>query len=286
MRIRIALAVLLALAACSGTPREEVRPALWQVSGPRGEKAWLFGTIHALPRPVAWRSHKIDAAIAGSDTLVLEIAPTGDRGALAKTFARLSRTPGQPPVEERVPAAIRPRLKRMMREVGLERGRFADVETWGVALILSQEAQGEAGTENGLESELLRAAGGKPVGELEGGAAQLGIFDRLPEPEQRDLLSAVVVEATSPDGMDRLTLAWKRGDVAALERETRSGLLADPELRQILLVERNRSWARKVSAMLAQGRHPLVAVGAAHLAGPDGLPALLEARGLRVTRIQ
>lgn len=283
---RLAFALLMALAACREPPRETVAPALWEVSGPQGQKGWLFGTIHALPQPVAWRSAKLDAAIAGSDVLVLEIGNTDDPGALAETFTRLSRTPGQPPVEERVPTAVRPRLRQMMREVGLQSADFADVETWAVALTLSQKAQGEAGNKHGLESELLRAIGGKPVGELEGGPAQLGIFDSLPEADQRDLLAAVVVEATDPAGADRLCLAWKRGDVAALERETRTGLLADPELRQALLIDRNRAWTQKVAAMLAAGKHPLVAVGAAHMAGPDGLPALLAARGYKVTRIQ
>ena len=52
----------MALAACAGPPAEPVRPALWQVDGPHGQRAWLLGTIHALPGPVKWRSAAIDEA--------------------------------------------------------------------------------------------------------------------------------------------------------------------------------------------------------------------------------
>ncbi len=284
-RLRAAtFALLLALAGCKEARRESVTPALWEVSGATGERGWLFGTIHALPEPVDWRSAQVDAVIAGSDMLVLEIADSS--GATAKLFARLSRTPGLPTAEQRVSPALRPKLAALMHEYGLGEDAFRDVETWAIAITLSQHAQGEADSRHGIESELSRAVAGKPVGELEGARAQLGIFDSLPEREQQDLLAAIVAEASASDRPDPLGSAWKRGDMKAMEFETRTGLLADPELRRALLENRNRAWAGRIAVMLAEGRHPLVAVGAAHMAGPDGLPALLEARGFKVRRIQ
>lgn len=278
-------ALLLALAGCAKPPpAEPVTPALWEVSGPANEKAWLFGTIHALPAPVAWRSAKVDAAIAGSDLLLLEIDE--DAAAVAETFTKLSRSPGLPPLAERLPPAERPRLAALLREYGLKPADLRGTETWAAAMLLSQRAQGEASARYGIEAELRRAAAGKPAAALEGAAAQLALFDRLAEADQRALLAAVVDEAAEPDRPDTLGTAWKRGDVAALDRETHSGMMADPELRAALLVNRNRAWAEKIAARLRAGRRPLVAVGAAHMAGPDGLPALLAAQGFRVTRVQ
>jgi hypothetical protein len=83
-----------------------------------------------------------------------------------------------------------------------------------------------------------------------------------------------------------LVESWLTGDLATIERRLQGGILTDPELRQTLLVERNQAWADRIAALLAQHRRPFVAVGAAHMLGDDGLPALLAARGYTVRRIQ
>ena len=283
---RSAVCFLLALAACQPSARETVTPALWEVQGPHGEQGWLFGTVHALPEPVNWQSGPMKTAIAGSDQLVMEVANTDDPAALGKVFASLSRTPGQLPLAQRVAPELRAPLAALMREFKIDANQFGDVETWAAALALSKAAQGADDGANGIENQLHSAVGKKPVAELEGAAAQLGIFDRLPEADQRTLLDEVIKEIAAASKDDPLGKAWKRGDMTAMARETRTGLLADPELRSALLEQRNHAWADKLEVMLAGGARPLVAVGAAHLAGPDGLPALLAARGYRVTRIQ
>jgi uncharacterized protein YbaP (TraB family) len=286
MMRRSGLLLLLALAACSPEP-QPAHPALWRVDGPQGERAWLFGTIHSLDRPALWRSGKVDEALKGSDRIVVEVANLADAGALRRTFAAMSRTDGLPPISARVDPAMRPRLAELLRKVGARETDFAGVETWAVALSLARAGQSADGAANGIDRAVTAAAGGRPVVELEGAAAQLGIFDRLPANEQTDLLEAVLRDTGSIDNeSEALAQAWRKGDMALIESETRKGLLADPELREALFTARNRAWTAKLGTMLADGEHPFVAVGAAHLAGPDGLPALLTARGYTVTRVQ
>lgn len=282
---RLFLACLLALAACAPQPARQVTPALWEVRGPQGEHGWLFGTIHALPEPVDWRSAPVEAALRQSDRLVLEIGNADRPGELAGIFAELMHSPGHPPLAARIRPDLRDELARVLERQGAAGKDHGQIETWAAALSIARSAQAEAEGKFGLEAELLRAASSKPVVELEGARAQLSMFDGLPEADQRDLLAAIVVEADQGTGT-RLADAWASGDMAALEREARTGLLADPELRAALLTDRNRAWADRVSALLRQNARPLVAVGAAHMAGPEGLPALLAAQGWRVSRLQ
>jgi uncharacterized protein YbaP (TraB family) len=277
------LALLVAVAGCRAAPLP-AKPALWEVTGPNGQRGWLFGTIHALPRPAAWRSPTIDSALNGSDRIVVEIAEVGDGAAMQREFATLARTPGQPPLASKLPAALRGKLAQELKEAGLDDSRFADLETWAAALTLARAGAKDMDSANGIDRAVVALSGKRPVIELEGTRAQLGIFDGLPEAEQRDLLAAVVGD---PDqDSDSPFEAWLKGDMAAIERDTHRGLLADPELRQALFTARNQAWTDKITAMLRSGQKPFVAVGGAHMAGAEGLPALLAARGYRVTRAE
>ena len=275
---------LAALAACAPSP-EPARPAFWRIDGPGGERGWLLGTIHALARPSAWRSPAIDRALGDSSLIAVEIANLEDNAAMAGTFARLSRSAGQPPLSTRVDPALRPPLARLIARAGRSEADFAGTETWAVALTLARAGEGSLDSAHGIDRAVLRMAGGRPVVELEGAERQLGLFDAMPEREQRDLLNAVVRdEEGSPDGT--LAEAWRKGDFGVLEAETRRGMLADPELREVLFTGRNRAWTRRIADLLQRGERPFVAVGAAHMAGADGLPAMLRARGFAVRRIQ
>jgi uncharacterized protein len=286
MRTLLASLVLALLAACAQPEQVPARPALWQVTGPQGEQGWLFGTIHALRQPYDWQTPRFNAALAKADRIVVEVAGLNRSDVIARTFAELARTPGQPALNSRVPAAQRPALERLMLRTQTDDARFADVETWAAALTLARAADPEQDTSLGVDRAILKLAGTRPVEELEGAAAQLRIFDALPEAEQRDLLGATVAEASTTRDPDALARDWANGDIARLEAETQRGLLADPELRAALLVQRNRAWASRIAAMLASKQRPFVAVGAAHLVGAEGLPALLAAQGYAVVRVQ
>ncbi len=280
-------ALLLALlAACTQPEPIPAKPALWQITGPNGEQGWLFGTIHALRQPYDWQTPQFNAALQQADRIVVEVASLDQQAAIARTFAELARTPGQPALSSRVPEAQRPALRQLLLRTGSDDAQFVDVETWAAALTLARAADPEQDTSLGVDRAIQKLAGTRPVEELEGATVQLRIFDQLPEADQRDLLSATVAEASTTSDPDGLAGAWARGDLARLEAETRRGLLADPELRAALLVNRNRAWTDRIAALLAARQQPLIAVGAAHLVGAEGLPALLANQGYAVTRVQ
>lgn len=284
MRKLLAALALVALAACSRP--DEAKPAMWELTGPGGEHAWLFGTIHMLPRAADWRSKDIDRALASADMIVLEIADIEDQGAMGTVFNELAQTPGQPPLSERVDPSVRPALQKLYAETKAQDATFASLETWAAALTLAQLANKTADSDHGIDLALVKAVPGKPRAELEGTRRQLGIFDALPEKEQRDLLNAALRDNRGEADEVQLAEAWRTGDMALIGKETRSGILADPELRKALYSDRNAAWIVQIEAMLRKGHRPFVAVGAAHLAADDGIPALMQKRGWTVRRVQ
>ncbi|MCB2061684.1 MAG: TraB/GumN family protein [Novosphingobium sp.] len=283
------LLLALALAACGPRP-QPAHPAFWEVEGPAGRKAWLFGTIHSLARPALWRSPPIDGALEEADVLVVEVAGVDDDEAMAQAFASLSQSPGQPPLADRVEPKLRARLAELMRKGGMTDSQFAKTETWAAALMLARAGSGELSSKYGIDRAVIEAARdrkGMKIIELEGADGQLRLFDALPESEQRDLLASVIADSASLDTESgSLAEAWRTGDMEPIERETQRGMLADPELRMVLFTLRNSNWTERIIGLMADGARPFVAVGAAHMAGPEGLPALLEAKGYTVRRVQ
>ncbi|WP_347303795.1 TraB/GumN family protein [Croceibacterium sp. TMG7-5b_MA50] len=282
MKAVAAILLLLLLAACGRADNwPEPSPALWQVTGPAGQQGWLFGTIHALPDGAEWRTPELDGAIAAAGPLVVEIGAP-DPAQTQALFARLGRSPGLPPVTQRLPPAERPALDAALDRAEFPPGMLDGWEDWAAALTLANALR-SGDVANGVDRALV--AGSTRVIALESVAEQFALFDTLPPVAQAALLRDAAAGG-NPAAEDARTRAWLAGDMAALERDAATGLLSDPVLRERLQTGRNRAWMPVIATLLDEGARPFVAVGAAHMLGPEGLPALLAARGYTVRRVQ
>jgi uncharacterized protein YbaP (TraB family) len=113
------------------------------------------------------------------------------------------------------------------------------------------------------------------------------LFETLDPATQRALL---VRAAANADRAERdviaMTAAWSRGDVDALAKIVNEDVDRVPAARKALLTDRNRRWSAWVEQRLNRPGTVLMAVGAGHLAGDDGVPAMLAAEGYKVVRVQ
>jgi uncharacterized protein YbaP (TraB family) len=273
------------------TPPTAAHPALWEVSD-SDTTIYLFGTIHLLPDNYNWRTPVIDKAIAGSGTLYVEtIVDPKNPQPLIMAMRTLGYSNGLPPLADRIDPAKRPLLEAAIAKSGVPRAYFDKMETWAAAFTLlgvQYKAIGLGG-ENGPEQTLRDAFGaaGKPIGQLETNAEQLGFFDVLPESAQRSLLEGAI-EPTKSASVDfnQMLRGWANGDVEAIARTFNHDLAETPALRETLLDRRNANWSRWIEQRMRQPGVVFMAVGAGHLAGSDSVQAKLERDGYRVRRIQ
>lgn len=279
------LALLAALAAWSAAAM--AAPGLWVAQVGKAEVA-IYGTIHALPAGTPALSASGRTRLAGARALVLEVVlpPPAE---MAPLVAKLGLLPAPRPLADRVPAALLPRLQDMAKASGAPQPLLDRMADWYLAITLAQQSFAAAGLDpaNGVEPQLtaLARARGQKIEGLETVAAQLGLLARLSAADQAALLADVVREADNLDQIKGLVAAWQAGDINRIARDFAEEGDASPAVRKALLVNRNRAWVRWLER---RGRHRgryFMAVGAAHLGGPDGVLAMLKARGVKVRRV-
>ncbi|MEO1329868.1 MAG: TraB/GumN family protein [Pseudomonadota bacterium] len=256
--------------------------ALWRVTD-EDSVLWLLGSVHLLDPELEWRRPAIDRAIAGAERAYFE-TPT-DLAAQAQAVFLIARLGAQPPgrsLNDQLSDDGKAALENAALELGFDLAQMDRQRPWLAMLqivTLSFRKMGldvEAGVENVILPELLRAK--KEIRYLETIEQQLRFLADLPEPTQLNALELTLAQRDEEAAqLDALIAAWRNGDVDALEEINAQSYEDAPALSEVLLTRRNRAWIDPLLKELAGSGETLVVVGAAHLVGEDGVPALLAA---------
>ncbi|HEV2530811.1 TraB/GumN family protein, partial [Phenylobacterium sp.] len=259
-------------------------PALWVVKSDHAQ-IYLFGTLHALsPAAAGWRTPLYDQVYAQAQTVWFETDVAGaDPVAISNLMSRLGVDPDRS-LSQKLEARD---IDALRREADLK--RIDHLRPWAAALMLSMQPIQAGGAQigSGADVSVTRAAraASKPVKFFETLEDQAHLFADLPEPAEVRYLTDVIKERAQPRrGLGRaepLEQAWLDGDLARLGPGLVGEMKAsNPALYQALLKRRNELWAEQLGRELALGpKVELVNVGALHMVGDDGLPALMKARG-------
>jgi len=279
---------LLALLAMSAIAPAQAQPATWSVSA-GGNTVYLFGSVHVLPDGGFSIADDLDRAYRDAAEVCFEI----DSSALdpsetaALTLARAIDPDGRSLSDLLGPDAERARTH--AAAAGIDLAQFERFEPWFAGLTISLLALRQHGydVEHGVE-QVIEAAADRDAKRrcgLETVDAQLEMLDSLPADLQRELLLQSIEEAGEVDKLfGAMIAAWRAGDEPALADSLAADFDGYPELAERLIYARNERWAGQVEELLEQDDDVLLVVGALHLVGDRGLPALLRARGLRVER--
>jgi uncharacterized protein YbaP (TraB family) len=263
-------------------------PALWQLEGQRN-RVYLFGSIHLL-RPGEFRIEgELALAYGDAEAVYLEVDLAAlSPSMMAAAVAELAIDPQGRTLDELMGEDAHEAYV-LARGAGIELATLGHVEPWFAALTVMSLALAREGLsgEDGVEQQVIAraAADGKEIHGLETLEEQLGVLDAMGSRQQREFLLKSLEDARQvPAAVQTLLAAWRTGDEATLTRELATEFTDEPDLYRSLIVERNRRWAEQIVALLDHEEDYLVIVGALHLVGEDGLPAVLERRGFEVSR--
>lgn len=267
---------------------------LWRIEK-NGQTSWLYGTIHVaradwmLPGPV------VRDALQHVDAIALEL------DLLDNNADRTSLTPQPTHDDRRLMAGKRgERFNKLLAAACLPDAALTQIRKFQPTMQLASLAVLGVRTDGlypdfGIDLFLTAYAKRQnlPIVPLETLAEQVRVLNEIvPKNEVAQQFDTVLDAIESGEARTQtLTLAnaWAESDLSTLEHYPQwcdcLKTPSDKRAFQRLVTNRNRAMAENIARVHAGGQRVFGAVGALHMIGPKGIPALLAARGFTVTPV-
>jgi uncharacterized protein YbaP (TraB family) len=285
-------------------PRQDypIRPALWKLSD-ADTTIHIFGTFHVLPAGFRWRTPLFDKVVAEAEEVVFEsrdeerVLPEGEVSPEEQRFLDvIAKYTGTVPLSERIAAHNRAKFARMLELGGIPAEEVENVPPvvamFTIAAInnASEGSLEDYGVETVIEKEFRDS--GRPVGAIEDPVA---VMESLLAIEESQIVTMI---DEGLEGWDGCSLAgpqeadwssehnWARGRASDEDIAAMADAPFEQAFYKAIIIDRNRAWAAWLGERMKRPGKLLLAVGAAHMEGPDSVLLMLEKQGLKVERVQ
>lgn len=259
---------------------------LWRISGKGiSRPSYLFGTMHILCADQATLSDSLMLAIHTVDEVYFEI-DLSDMTAMINSIKFMKMNNG-----ETLSTLLNPdEYKRVKAYFSSHESMlpFSMLEHFKPMLIsgLIEEQSLGCSTTDGMEMQIKKAVHQEnhkiPIKGLETAEFQAGLFDSIPYAKQAKELVDYVDSADKNKEMTRqLADLYSRQDLDGIQALSDKDDPGMNEYMDLLLYNRNRKWARILDSLLPH-KSLLIAVGAGHLPGGQGVIELLRKEGYAV----
>lgn len=271
-----------------------------------GHKIIIVGTMHIADPRLDPIMDRIMPLLAGSDRLLLEMTPreqTAMQAALAEDPSLMFLTDGPT-----LPALLDEETWKALADAASDRNIppliAAKFRPWFLMLSLSMPtcAMGYLDqVQNGLDQMLMAAAkdGNVPMRALEPWDTIFTLFEQETLEEQLAFLRMGMLDAELQEEMFVGMLdGYFSGNVAEVWELSRLSLRYIPGIdptdaealfemtEGVLLADRTRAWIPVIERVADRHDQIMVAAGAAHLPGNDGMLALLQAQGWTISPLE
>jgi hypothetical protein len=264
--------------------------SMWQIEG-SSNRIYLLGSVHVLreqdhPIPTA-----IDDAYEDAEILIMEVDIDDlDPIEMAGLVSELGVIGDGGSLQEIMGPELYGEAADYASQLNIPIEMLGETEPWLAAITVEQMMLLRIGfnPQYGIEFHLSAMAGKdeKEILGFETAREQLEFLDGLSLPAQRSLLIQTLRESMSIEqNINLLISAWRHGDIDYFEETLLSEMRKYPELYKTLIVDRNRAWVEKIRKLTAEKNDYLVVVGALHLVGEDGVPALLSKHGISADQL-
>ncbi|MEL6820254.1 MAG: TraB/GumN family protein [Calditrichota bacterium] len=268
--------IILILAGCSSP-----KALLWEISHDSLENpSYLYGTVHVIGESDFIMHENAETALSASEQLVLELNPTSPdvQSELIKAMAMTDGQTLQSILGDDFDAVAAV----FADSFNLDLNQLNRIKPFFVASMIIPKLLNEAA--KSYELVFIEKAVGLGIGiaELETVADQVGALDQMSHEEQAEMLRTTAFEIQEQREMFKyLVELYHQEDIKKLNKA--SVELSDmQDFEAALLTKRNQNWIPLIETFIKE-KSSFIAVGAAHLAGDEGVIKLLKEAGYKLT---
>ena len=283
--------LLLALSAAAVAQEAGHPVSMWQLDGD-SNSIYLLGSVHLLRADDHPLPSVMDEAYANAESVIMELDMDDlDPVEAQSLLTQLGLIQDGRSLSDLMGAGPYAQAEVLAREADIPLSMLVRSEPWLAAMTVEQLMLTRIGFNPlfGIENHFLEKAKAdeKEILGLETMEEQLRFLDGMSLESQRALLLQSLKESVDIQKMmDELVDAWRHGDIDFMQDNMLDEMKQYPELYRTIVVERNRNWLGKIQELLDDEDDYLIVVGALHLIGEDGLPALLAEQGIEVRQLR
>jgi uncharacterized protein YbaP (TraB family) len=256
------------------------------------DTSWLFGTYHLVNSSYLEEVPPVQASFTKAKGVVVEIVIDSSQLAAVKAMGMLKNKTLSGLLDKPFSDSLD---KELQTSIGVGISRLDQLKPMNVSLILSvvylmRNNREKLDHYKGSSLDTHFAAEGKkamkPITALETVEEQMNLlFNKTTDEEQASQLKLFIryKNEVVPMG-DEMLQCWFKHDLNGMYSVYKRSVAFSGE-RDDLVKNRNNKWMKQLPGLLSK-ESQFIAVGALHLAGPDGLVKQLEQLGYTVTPVK
>ena len=257
---------------------------LWQIDNGFSTPSFVLGTMHVEDTRVTTLPTAVQQVFENSDSLTTEALLELEQILLIGPELLLMDGSS---LEGLIGTELYAEVGDALQARGMLPEMASVLKPWAVALLLSQP-HSQSGMFLDRKLYQLAKQKGKAVYGLESLAEQLSVFRSMELADQIILLEETLAQLNLiPEIIERLTQAYLARDLEQLTtiaNEQFSNSRVQQQLKQQLVVDRNKKMVVRMQPRIEEG-NALIAIGALHLPGQNGVLSLLREMGYKVSRV-
>lgn len=260
---------------------------LWEVKSKDGKTtSYLYGTMHLMDADLFYFPKKLEKLLLKSDVLCMEISNVNDPNLSPDALFLKNETLNDYFSATQMDSIYRWAEKSLMMNKEQFNSNFSKAKPFLLLQFLLQSSLPENAKSYEKEFENLAKNNKKTIEGLESVTEQLELFTSLPKKDQTEMvMSSLRDEANAKSSFQEMQKIYLSQNIDYLYTFMKKENDSPVNSSRAFIEDRNQKWIPQMEKMM-ENKNVFFAVGAAHLAGPEGVIELLIKKGYTLTPIK